>query len=60
VTLEGAVYVDVAGQPSWCVTHILSTTLHEQAGVVLLLDRRAGACHAIYDVSLDYPLLGMA
>ena len=59
-TPEGAVYVDVAGRASWRVTQILSTTLHEWAGVVQLLDRRVGTCHAIYDVSLDYPLLGMA
>lgn len=38
---------------------MLSTTLCEWERVILLLDRRAGAWQAIFDVSLDYPMLGM-
>ena len=59
VILEGAVYADDAGRDSWRVVQALSTTPYEWEGAVLLLDRRAGAWRSIYDVSLDYPMLGM-
>ena len=57
--LEGAVYADDASRASWRVVQALSTTQYEWEGVILLLDRRAGTWQAIYDVSLDYPMLGM-
>lgn len=59
VILEGAVYADAAGRASWSVVQALGATLHEREGAVLLLDRRTGAWRSIYDVSLDYPMLGM-
>ena len=57
--LEGAVYADAADRASWRVVQVLSTTRYEWEGVILLLDRRAGRWQAIFDVSLDYPMLGM-
>lgn len=57
--LEGAVYADSADWNTWRVVQVLSTTLYEWEGVILLLERRTGTWQAMLDVSLDYPMLGM-
>lgn len=57
--LEAAIYADTAGRDSWRVVQVLSTTRYEWDGIVLLFDVKAGKWHALYDVSLDYPLLTM-
>ena len=64
-TIEGAVYASDADYADWRAIQIRGNAICDADGVVLVLNRRTGQWHSIFNVesgcskSLDYPFYGM-
>ena len=64
-TIEGAVYASEADYANWRAIQIRGNAICDAYGVVLVLNRRTGQWHSIFNIesgcsnSLDYPFYGM-
>jgi len=64
-TFEGAVYGNGADRADWRVIQVRGDAFCDAHGVVLVLNRRSGQWHSVYDIAsgctktLDFPFYGM-